>query len=128
MSCIRSLTHHDEILSDESVDRQVVDRLRLDGYEVWYVAELEPGISDDLVLSRANQEMAILITADKDFGELIYRQKQISKGVVLTRLAGLSPGQKAELVSTAISQHLPELENAFAVIVPGSIRIRRPEQ
>jgi predicted nuclease of predicted toxin-antitoxin system len=114
-----------KFLADESVDRQVVDQLRMDGHEVWYVSEMEPGIPDDLVLSRANQEMAILVTADKDFGELVFRQKRISMGVILTRLAGLSPGQKAELVSAAISQHIPELENAFTVIVPGSIRIRR---
>lgn len=114
-----------KFLADESVDRQVVDQLRIDGHEVWYVSEMEPGIPDDLVLSRANQEMAILVTADKDFGELVFRQKRISMGVILTRLAGLSPGQKAELVSAAISQHIPELESAFTVIVPGSIRIRR---
>ncbi len=116
-----------KFLADESVDLQVVDRLRKDGHEVWYVAEMEPGIPDELVLSWANQERAILVTADKDFGELVFRQKRISRGVVLTRLAGLSPGQKADLVSTAISQHSLELENAFAVIVPGSIRIRRSD-
>lgn len=117
-----------KFLVDESVDRQVVDRLRMDGYEVWYVSEMEPGIADDLVLSQANQEKAILVPADKDFGELVFRQKRISIGVILTRLAGLSPDQKADLVSTAIRQHIPELENAFTVIVPGSIRIRRSEQ
>lgn len=114
-----------KFLADESVDQQIVDRLRVDGHEVWYVAEMEPGISDDVVLDRANQEMAILLTADKDFGELIFRQKRISMGVVLARLAGLSPMQKAELVSIAVNQQLSELKNAFSVIIPGSIRIRR---
>jgi predicted nuclease of predicted toxin-antitoxin system len=114
-----------KFLADESIDQQIVDRLRLDGHEVWYVTEMEPGISDDIVLDRANQELAILLTADKDFGELIFRLKRISMGVILTRLAGLSPGQKAEIVSAAINQYSPELESAFAVVVPGSIRIRR---
>ena len=72
-----------KFLVDESVDRQVVDRLRMDGYEVWYVTEMDPGIPDDFVLNRANQELAILVTADKDFGELVFRQKRISKGVFL---------------------------------------------
>jgi predicted nuclease of predicted toxin-antitoxin system len=116
-----------KFLADESVDQQIVDRLRFDGHEVWYVTEMEPGISDDIVLDRANQEMAILLTADKDFGELVFRLKRISKGVILTRLAGLSPSQKAEIISIAVNRHLPELENAFAVIVPGSIRIRRSD-
>jgi predicted nuclease of predicted toxin-antitoxin system len=117
-----------KIFADESVDRQIVDRLRLDGYEVWYVAEMEPGIPDDLVLSRVNLELAVLLTADKDFGELVFRQKRISKGVILTRLAGISPEQKAEIVSTAVNQHADELGNSFTVIVPGSIRIRRSDQ
>jgi hypothetical protein len=43
-----------KFLVDESVDRQVVDRLRMDGHEVWYVSEMEPGIADDMVLSLAN--------------------------------------------------------------------------
>jgi Domain of unknown function (DUF5615) len=48
-------------LADESVDRQIVDRLRQDGHMVWYVAEMEPGISDDIVLGLANREWGIRI-------------------------------------------------------------------
>jgi hypothetical protein len=36
-------------LADESVDKPIVDRLRQDGYQVWYIAEIAPSISDDLV-------------------------------------------------------------------------------
>ncbi len=39
-----------KFLADESVDYQIVDHLRQDGHEIWYVAEMEPGISDDVVL------------------------------------------------------------------------------
>ena len=41
-------------LVDESVDRQVVERLRQEGHEVLYVAEMEPGLRDDDVLEAAN--------------------------------------------------------------------------
>lgn len=111
-------------VADEGIDRQIVDRLRQDGHHVQYIAEMDPGISDEVVLSIANQEEAPLITADKDFGELVYRQKQIMPGVVLVRLAGLSSLQKAEIVSKGISQHKGELLHSFAVITPGAIRIR----
>jgi predicted nuclease of predicted toxin-antitoxin system len=60
-----------KFLADEGVDKQIVDRLRQVGHSVWYVAEMEPGISDDEVLNLANRENDILLTADKDFGELI---------------------------------------------------------
>lgn len=45
-------------LADESVDRQIVERLRQDGHQVWYVAEMEPGVSDDVVLNLANEKTA----------------------------------------------------------------------
>ncbi len=59
---------------DEGVERQVVERLRADGHEVSYVAEVDPGLSDDDVLSDARRLEAPLITNDKDFGELVFRQ------------------------------------------------------
>ena len=84
-------------LADESVDRRIVDRLRQDGHLVGYVAEMEPGISDDTVLDLANQEATLLLTADKDFGELVFRQRRLMPGIVLIRLAGLSPTRKAAI-------------------------------
>ena len=58
-------------LADENVDKPIVERLRKDGHIVLYVIEMEPSISDDEVIQRANQESALLLTADKDFGQLI---------------------------------------------------------
>jgi len=113
-----------KFLADEGVDKQIVDRLRQDGHTVRYVAEMEPGISDDEVLTIANQENAILLTADKDFGELIFRQGRISVGVILLRLAGLSQESKGDAVVSVIKDHADELQQAFAVITPGMVRIR----
>jgi predicted nuclease of predicted toxin-antitoxin system len=112
------------LFADEGVDRQIVQRLREEGHQVLYVAELEPSISDESILARARDNDTTLLTADKDFGELVYRQSQITSGVILIRLAGLTPGTKASVVSAAISQHAHELPGAFTVIAPGAIRIR----
>ncbi len=112
------------LLADESVDKPIVDRLRQDGHTVLYIAELDPSIDDDAVLHRANQNSALLITADKDFGELVFRMGQIHAGVVLFRLAGLSPKMKAGIVSAAIIHRGRELLSAFSVISPGTVRIR----
>jgi predicted nuclease of predicted toxin-antitoxin system len=114
-------------LADESIDRQIVERLRQDGHAVGYIAEMEPGISDDRVLDLANQEADVLLTADKDFGELVFRQRRVTSGIFLVRLAGLSPARKSGVVATAINQHGRELSGAFAVLTPGSFRIRRLE-
>ena len=90
-----------------------------------YIAEMAPGISDDEVLDMANENEALLLTADKDFGELVYRQHRLMFGIILIRLAGLSLARKAEIVASGINQHLEELADAFAVITSGAIRIRR---
>lgn len=111
-------------LADEGVDFPVVQRLRNEGHEVLYVAEMDPGISDEKVLAAANEKNALLLTADKDFGELVYRLGRISAGVVLVRLGGLSPAKKAELVSSAVRNHGGQLVHTFTVITPGMVRLR----
>ncbi len=58
-----------KFLGDENLDFQIVERLRLDSHIVFYVVEMEPGIYDDEVLDLANNEGAMLLTSDKDFGE-----------------------------------------------------------
>ncbi|HEX7316419.1 MAG TPA: DUF5615 family PIN-like protein [Pyrinomonadaceae bacterium] len=114
------------LLADESVERQVVERLRHDEHTVLYVAEMEPGIADDVVLERANEAAAVLITADKDFGELVFREGQLSSGgVVLIRLAGLSSELKAQTVSAAFHEHASEFPNHFSVVSPGKVRLGR---
>ena len=112
------------LIADEGVDRQVVERLRRDGHQVLYIAESEPGITDELVLERANEKDALLLTADKDFGELVFREGRLSSGgVVLIRLAGLTAEGKAEVVSEAFRERGPEFPRCFSVISPGRVRV-----
>jgi predicted nuclease of predicted toxin-antitoxin system len=113
------------LVADEGVDGHIVAQLRQDGHDVLYIAEMEPSISDDMVLSRANAEGALLLTEDKDFGELVFRQDLVHTGVVLIRLAGLSSQRKAAMVSAVFHDHAAELSDAFSVISPGMVRIRR---
>lgn len=113
------------LLADESVDRQIVERLRRDGHDVLYIAETKPGFSDDAVLFSANAAHALLLTADKDFGEMVFRDGRLtSNGVVLLRLAGLTAESKAETVSSVFGVRGGEFANNFSVIAPGKIRIR----
>ena len=57
--------------------------LRADGHDVVYVAELSPSITDEAALDLANGDKRILVTADKDFGELVFRLRQVAFGVLL---------------------------------------------
>jgi len=85
---------------------------------------MSPGVSDTDVLDVANRENAILLTFDKDFGDLVFRQRRVSRGVILIRLHGLSPDQKAALVADMIQNNGPELPRAFSVLTPKKVRIR----
>jgi predicted nuclease of predicted toxin-antitoxin system len=112
------------LVADESIDRPIVERLLQDGHNVLYVAELAPSISDDEVLRLAIDEDALLLTADNDFGELIFRQRRVHAGIVLIRLFGISSALKAELVAQVFKDRAAELLGAFTVITPGIVRIR----
>ena len=67
-----------------------------------YVAEVDPGIDDEVVMQRANEANALLLTSDSDFGDLVFRQRKLSVGVILVRLWGLSPESKAGIVASAL--------------------------
>ena len=114
-----------KIVADENVDQQIVDRLRSDGHDVLFIAELDPGIDDDAVLRKSRESSAVLLTADKDFGELVFRQHSLHSGVILIRLAGLEPEAKAQLVATAFEEHADELKLGFAVLSKRTFRLRK---
>lgn len=112
------------LLADENMDRGVVERLRADGHRVGWVAELSPSLPDEEVLRQAAADGAVLVTEDKDFGELVYRRGLAHAGVLLVRLEGLDNAAKAEVVSQAVRDHGADLPGAFAVVSPDSIRVR----
>ncbi len=97
------------ILADESVEGEVVARLRSEGHDVAYVPETSAGIRDDEVLARANAESRVLLTEDKDFGDLAFFYGSRSLGIVLLRAHGAGAEAKASLVAEALETHEDEL-------------------
>lgn len=114
-----------KLLADEGIDRPVVEALRNVAWDIKYILEISPGIPDDEVLALANSEQRVLLTQDKDFGELIFRLRSIHSGVILIRLEGFNPGQKAEIVSQVLAGHQHELFASFTVVQPNAVRIRK---
>ncbi|MBK8652420.1 MAG: DUF5615 family PIN-like protein [Haliscomenobacter sp.] len=112
-------------LADEGVDRQIVIRLRAEGHHVLYVAETAAGADDDTVLKMASMENRILITRDKDFGELAFRSRRAHTGIILNRLHELPSDTKADLVAQVINNFKEQLIGAFTVIQPGRVRIKK---
>ena len=68
------------LLADESIGKSLVETLRENGHNVLYIAEFSPSIDDEEVLHQANLNRALLLTEDKDFGELVFRQGLVHMG------------------------------------------------
>lgn len=77
-------------LADENVSRHVVERLRAAGFDVAAIGPMNPGALDSDVLATARRDGRVLITEDRDFGELVVRQRLEVQGVVLLELDRLS--------------------------------------
>lgn len=114
-----------KIIADESVDFEIVESLRAAEVEVVAVCELNPGISDDEVLEMANQLQLVLLTEDKDFGELVIRLRKPNVGVILLRLSGVELRVKVELAVSAIIENFEKLYDHFSVLDERRLRIRR---
>ncbi len=69
--------------ADENIESGIVKFLRNKGYEVFYVSETYPSILDAEILEYANKNNMIILTNDKDFGELLFLQKRVSAGILL---------------------------------------------
>lgn len=116
-----------QFIADENIAEPIITALRELQINVLSISELMPGCSDSEVLSFANKNNSIIITSDKDFGEIIFRQQKIVKGVILLRLHGLSIDEKIKIVKNFFVNHLNSLTetNIFVVITENNIRIRK---
>ena len=110
-------------LADESCDHGVVIALRAAGCDVVALSEVTSRTVDSEVITQAHREGRILLTEDKDFGQLVFASQSESAGVILIRFPG---NARKALISTIVSlvkQRGNELPNSFIVVQPGQIRI-----
>ncbi len=75
---------------------------------------------DEQVLASAESEDMIIMTDDKDFGELVFRLRKSTKGVILFRAHTTNPEKLFELAKSALGKG----EGKFIVIEVGQIRVR----
>ena len=112
------------LCANENVPRICVDQLRAYGHDVLWVLETFAGASDEDVLARALTESRLLLTFDKDFGELVFRRgKPVSWGVVLFRINHPSPATVAAVVVRALSSR-DDWSGHFSVVDDHTVRMR----
>lgn len=113
-------------LADESCDFAVVRALREAGHDVTAIAEINPGVDDEVVIALANSESRVLLTEDKDFGQLAYAGEQGAGGIVLIRYPSASRNLLGQAVVNMVGELGDRLIGAFVAIEPGRARVSRP--
>jgi predicted nuclease of predicted toxin-antitoxin system len=111
-------------LADENFPRPAVEALRKAGWEVLSIAAECPDISDEEVAVLCADQQRILLTFDKDFGELVFRRGlSAGSGVVLFRITPESP-EEAAGVALALVESRPDLRGSFCVVTRDRVRVR----
>ena len=107
-------------LVDESLGKRFSEVLIRHGYISLFVGDLMRSAPDEKILASAVYENMIVITDDKDFGELVFRQKKSTKGIILFRVRTTNPEKLFELAKSELGR----AKGKFIVIEEGQVRVR----
>jgi predicted nuclease of predicted toxin-antitoxin system len=112
-------------LLDQSTETRIATFLSSEGHDAKRVGrDYPPGLPDDQVLAIARSEQRILITNDRDFGELIFRRRLPHAGVILLRFDPATPvANKVAALSRLLITHADRLDQ-FIVVTARSVRVR----
>ena len=114
-----------KFLVDECTGPSVAAWLRNDGHEVFSVYEEARGVEDDIILQKAFEENWVLITNDKDFGDKVFRDGRLHKGVILPRLEDERATSKIKVLSHLLEKYIDRLPNAFVVVTERQVRFAK---
>ncbi len=110
-------------LVDECVGPSVVRWLRENNHDATSAYEDCRGWSDESILEKAYSEGRIVVTIDKDFGEMVFRRKLQNCGVILLRSRFSSPSKKISMMQKILSVPEEDISGRFVVITETAIRI-----
>ena len=116
------------VVADENFPRPALDALRKAGWDVISIAEERAGAPDEDVAALCADQHRILLTFDKDFGEIVFRRGlPAGSGVVLFRITLDFPEEAAD-VALALVKSQPDLDGSFCVVTRDRIRVRPLKQ
>ena len=114
-----------ELVVDECIGTLVSRWLRSEGYDTISIFEAARGSTDLDILSWAARENRIVITADKDFGDLVFRDSRPHRGVILLRLDDETPQNIIRVLAELLADYADEIDHNFVVVTETSVRINR---
>jgi len=112
-------------LVDECAGPSIAEWLRERGHEVFSVYDLARGMDDDDIVCKAFEENWIIITNDKDFGEKVYRDRKLHRGVILLRLEDERASSKIKVMSRILDSYKDQLIEQFVVVTEKSVRFAK---
>ncbi len=110
-------------LVDECTGTSVADWLRSENHEVFSVFEQWRGATDDSILEKCHIENYILITSDKDFGEMVFRNQKVHHGIILVRCNPNIYSKRIEVLAKLLKNYSDKLLNNFVVVSNNTVRI-----
>lgn len=113
-----------KFLVDIGVGKKVEAWLSGSGFDVKAARDIDPRMSDRAMLNLAAMEMRMVITMDKDFGELVYHSGLPHAGVLLLRLDEAKADEKVKAVEAILTKHTDKLASKFCVFQNGKLRVR----
>ncbi|HSE83383.1 MAG TPA: DUF5615 family PIN-like protein [Thermodesulfobacteriota bacterium] len=113
-----------KFLVDVGVGKKVEQWLQKRGYDIRAVRDIDPSMEDRDIFNMAVTEARMVITMDKDFGELVYNSGLAHTGVLLLRLEDAKADEKVRIVENILKKYSDRLLNKFCVYQNGRLRIR----
>lgn len=114
-----------KFLVDVGVSKKVEKWLDENGYDAKAVRDINPKAKDSDILQAAVSENRMVITMDKDFGELVYNSGLKHSGVLILRLEDANGEQKLEVVKKILGDYADKIQNRFCVFQDGRLRIKK---
>jgi predicted nuclease of predicted toxin-antitoxin system len=111
-------------LIDECVDADLAALLHRAGHDVVYMSDVAPRAADPEVMNRADREGRLLLTEDKDFGDLVFRQARPVPGIVLLRIDSSRRLRKGPRLLAAVYRFGETLLGRYTVIEDARFRSR----
>ncbi len=111
-----------KFLADVNIEKPIVDELKRIGYNIIWVADVDKYLDDISIFKIARKENRILLTNDKDFGEIVFRQKLIPTGIVLFRIKGQDVREKVKLLRKLLAAHSDKIVKHFVVVAKDKFR------
>ena len=111
-------------LADENIEPAMVHWPRCQAYDVLSFRETARGSDDDDLLARAVADDRVVVTYDRDFGELVHRRQLPHRGIVLLRLTAAGSADRLARLQAHWPVVASQCEGRFIVVHDDRVRIR----